>query len=80
MLSKHEESYLKKYFQIAEVISEFSMWLLRYSEYIWMYASLNVKVVPVGHFKSLQLLAVHIKTSNVALNRYFKDKASEESS
>lgn len=57
MLSKHEESYFKKYFQIAEVISEFSVWLLRYSEYTWTYACLYVKVVLVGHFKSLQLLA-----------------------
>lgn len=67
MLSKYEEIYSNKYFQIAEVISEFSAWLLRCNEYTLMYASRNVKVVPVGHFKSLQLLAVHIKTSNAAL-------------
>lgn len=53
MLSKHKQSYLNKYFLIAEVISEFSVLLFRYNEYRWMYASLNVKVVPVGHFKSL---------------------------
>lgn len=53
MLSKHKQSYLNKYFLIAEVMSDFSVLLFRYNEYRWMYASLNVKVVPVGHFKSL---------------------------
>lgn len=67
MLSKYEEIYLNIYFQIAKVISEFSVCLLRCNKYTSMYASLNVKVVPVRHFKSLQLLALHIKTSNAAL-------------
>lgn len=82
MLSKYEENYLKKYFQIAEVIYEFSVWLLRYNEYTWICASLNVTIVSVGHFKSLQLLGGHIKIQMHPYKRgmqpYLKEKISKK--
>lgn len=61
MLSKYEENYLKRYFQTAELIAEFSVCLLRYSGYVWMYVTVNVKAIPVGGCASLQLLAACIK-------------------
>lgn len=67
MLSKYEEIYLNIYFQIAKVISEFSVCLLRCNKYTSMYASLNVKVVPVRHFKSLQLASFAYKNIKCSL-------------
>lgn len=61
MLSKYEENYLKIYFQIAELIAEFSVCLLRYGGYSWMYVTVNVKAISTGNCKSLQLLAVNMK-------------------
>ena len=61
MLSKYEENCLKRYLQIAELVAEFSVCLLRYDGYTWMYVTVNVKAIPIGNCKSLQLLAAHIK-------------------
>lgn len=61
MLSKYEENYLKRYFQIAELKAEFSVCLLRYNGCTWMYVTVNAIAVPTGNCKSLQLLAVLLK-------------------
>lgn len=52
-------------FQVAEPIAEFSVYLLGYDGYTWKHV--NMKVIPVGDWISLQFLAADIKRPSAVL-------------